>query len=101
MSLKRKYIKQAYIEEAYCDKCGSILQPTGMALMSYPVQYPYQCSNPECDFTQTFIGDDKPGTLKFEYIEEPPEIYLYRGDPKDIGAALKEMSDRLKENDNV
>ena len=56
--------------------------------MSYPVQYPYQCSNPNCDFTQTFVGDDKPGTLKFEYIDEPPEIYYYRGDPKDIGAAL-------------
>ena len=73
MSLKKKYIKQAYIEEAYCDKCGSILQPTGIALMSYPVQYPYQCSNPACDFTQTFYGDARPGPLKFDYEEDLKE----------------------------
>ena len=73
MSLKKKYIKQAYIEEAYCDKCGSILQPTGIALMSYPVQYPYQCTNPDCDFTQTINGDDRPGTLKYDYEEDLKE----------------------------
>lgn len=68
--LRRKYIKRMYIEEVYCDKCGSPMQPTGMVLMSWPEQFPYACTNPDCDGTATFFGSDRPGGLKFEFEEE-------------------------------
>lgn len=68
--LKRRYIKRMYIEEAICDKCGSKMEPTGMVLMSYPAQYPYECSNPACNGSETFRGEERPGELKFEFEDE-------------------------------
>jgi hypothetical protein len=46
--LKKRYIKRMYINEAICDKCGSRMDHTGIVLTSWPAQYPYICSNPEC-----------------------------------------------------
>lgn len=52
-------------EDLYCDKCGTKMISTGIALMSNPTQYPYTC--PECHwdirvFEQfpkiTYINDD-------------------------------------------
>lgn len=71
--IKRKYIKRFYIEEAYCDKCGSIMEPTGMVLTSYPAQYPYKCSNKNCTECKTFIGDERPGCIKYEFYEDEEE----------------------------
>ena len=68
--IKKRYIKRAYIEEAYCDKCGSLLKPTGMFLTTYPCQYPYYCTNEECDYRTAFIGDDCPGVVKYEFEDE-------------------------------
>ncbi len=68
--LKKKYIKRAYIQEAYCDKCGAIMRHTGLVLTSYPAQYPYECSNPECDGQATFLEGERPGRLIYEYEEE-------------------------------
>ena len=68
--LKKKYIKRAYVEEAYCDKCGAIMRHTGVVLTSYPAQYPYECSNPECDGRITFWEGERPGRLIYEYEEE-------------------------------
>lgn len=68
--LKRKYVKRAYIEEAYCDKCGAIMRHTGMVLTSYPCQYPFECTNPECDGRTTFWEGEVPGVLKYEFEEE-------------------------------
>lgn len=68
MKIKR-YVKRLYVEEAYCDKCGSLMEFSGMTLTSYPAQYPYHCTNAECDGVETFVGDEKPGMLKFEYEE--------------------------------
>lgn len=68
--LKKRYIKRAYIEEAYCDKCGSKMEHTGVVLCSYPAQYPYNCTNKECDGHTTFWGDNRPGILKYEFEEE-------------------------------
>ena len=68
--LKRKYIKRMYIEVAYCDKCGAKLRSTGMCLSSYPAQYPYECSNPNCDGRATFIEGETPGRLRYEFEEE-------------------------------
>jgi hypothetical protein len=65
----KKYVKRLYVEEAYCDKCGSLMEFSGMTLTSYPAQYPYHCTNAKCDGVETFMGDEKPGTLKFEYEE--------------------------------
>ncbi len=68
--LRKKYIKRMYIEEVYCDKCGSLMRPTGAVLMSWPEQYPYHCTNPECDGEEYFTGDTSPGRIKFEFEEE-------------------------------
>ena len=56
--IKRKYIKKLYIEEAYCDKCGSKLVPDTYILMSNPPQYPYICS--KCDERYIFKENEKP-----------------------------------------
>lgn len=66
--LKKRYIKRIYIEEAICDKCGSLLEPTGAVLMSYPEQYPYRC--PECGQTEYYFGGERPGIIKYEFEEE-------------------------------
>lgn len=66
--IKRKYIKRAYIEEAYCDKCNTVMEFTGVVLTSYPQQYPYHC--PKCKQIQTFMGDTRPGIIKYEFYEE-------------------------------
>ena len=68
--LKKRYIKQAYIEEAYCDKCGAIMCHTGIVLTSYPCQYPFKCTNPDCDGHTTFYKDEVPGVLRYEFEEE-------------------------------
>lgn len=68
--LKRRYVKRAYIEEVYCDQCGAPMRHTGMVLTSYPAQYPFECSNPECDGRTTFWENEVPGRLRYEFEEE-------------------------------
>ena len=68
--LKKKYVKRIYIEEAICDKCGSRMDHTGIVLTSYPAQYPYNCTNPNCDGHKTFWGENRPGILKYEFEDE-------------------------------
>lgn len=68
--IKRKYVKRMYIEEAYCDKCGALMRHTGVVLTSYPAQYPYNCTNPDCDGHAIFRGDNKPGSIKYEFEDE-------------------------------
>lgn len=68
--LKRRYIKCAYIEIPYCDKCGALMRHTGIVLTSYPAQYPYACTNPNCDGHATFWDNERPGVLKYEFEEE-------------------------------
>ena len=72
--LKKKYVVRQYIEEAYCDKCGAPMRHTGMVLTSYPAQYPFECTNPNCDGWQTFWEDDVPGVLKYEFEEEESNV---------------------------
>ena len=67
---RRKYIKNIYIEEAVCDKCGAEMHHTGIVLTSYPAQYPYECSNPDCDGRVVFMEDERPGRLMYEFEEE-------------------------------
>lgn len=68
--LKKRYIKRMYIEEAICDKCGSKMEPAGIVLMSYPAQYPYECSNPACNGSETFRDGKRPGELRYEFEDE-------------------------------
>lgn len=68
--IKKRYIKRIYIEEAICDKCGATMESTGYVLSTYPAQYPYICTNPDCDFTTKFFGSDCPGQLKYEFEDE-------------------------------
>lgn len=72
--LKRRYIKRAYIEIPYCDKCGAEMRHTGMVLTSYPAQYPYACTNPDCDGYTTFWDNERPGVLKYEFEEEEEDV---------------------------
>ena len=45
--LKKKYVKRAYI-----------------VLTSYPAQYPFECTNKDCDGRQTFREEEVPGVLR-------------------------------------
>ena len=74
--IKRKYIKRMYIEEAYCDKCGTELVPCDYILMSSPPQFPYKCS--KCDKRYTFEEKDKPHTLRYEFEEEEKSTNKYK-----------------------
>lgn len=48
--IKSKEVK-VYQDKLYCDKCGTEMEFTGMALTSYPMQYPHMC--PKCDYRET------------------------------------------------
>jgi len=72
--LKRRYIKRAYIEIPYCEKCGAEMRHTGMVLTSYPAQYVYACTNPDCDGHTTFWDNERPGVLKYEFEEEEKDV---------------------------
>ena len=66
--LKKKYIKRLYIEEAVCDKCGSVMESTGAVLMSYPERYPYVC--PKCGWREDYRGYERPGPIRYELEDE-------------------------------
>ena len=70
--IKKRYIKRIYIEELYCDKCGSKMESTGVGvcLATYPAQYPYQCSNKLCNKVITLQENELPGKLKYEFEDE-------------------------------
>ena len=50
------------------------MRHTGMVLTSYPAQYPFECSNPECDGRTTFWENEVPGVLKYEFEEEEEDV---------------------------
>lgn len=68
--LCKKYVKKAYILEAFCDKCGSKMESAGMVYSTYPEQYPYRCTNKDCDGHATFWAHEVPGKLHYEFEEE-------------------------------
>lgn len=72
--LKKKYVKRMYIEIPYCDKCGAEMRHTGVVLTSYPAQYPYACTNPDCDGHAIFWHNERPGVLKYEFEEEEENV---------------------------
>lgn len=44
-----------------CPRCNEgFLRHTGIVLTSYPVQYPHECNNPDCDYAETFRGISYP-----------------------------------------
>lgn len=69
---KKKYIKRAYLEEIMCDLCGAVMRHNGIVLTSYPAQYPYECSNPDCNGYTTLFEDELP-RIKYEFEEEEEE----------------------------
>ena len=68
--LKKRKVKAIYLKEAICDKCGSPMESTGMVLSIWPEQYPYKCTNEDCDGHEIFWGYDRPGQLEYEFEEE-------------------------------
>ena len=72
--LKRKYIKRAYVEVPYCDKCGAEMRYTGIVLDTYPQQYPYTCSNENCDGHATFFSTELPNQIKYEFEEDEEDV---------------------------
>ena len=66
----KRYVKKAYILEAICDKCGSKMESTGMVYSTYPEQYPYRCTNENCDGHATFFAHECPGKLLYEFEDE-------------------------------
>ena len=72
--IKKRYVKKIYIEEAYCDKCGSIMKPTGVVYSTFPEQYPYKCTNTNCDGHACFFSYECPGKLKYEFEDESENL---------------------------
>ena len=72
--IKRRYMKNVFIEEAYCDKCGAMMLPGGVALDSFPPLYPFKCTNPLCNATATFTEENLPGQLKWEFEDEVVDV---------------------------
>lgn len=60
--IKSKEVK-VYQDKLYCDECGEEMEFTGMALATYPMQYPHNC--PKCDNRTTML-DIYP---KIRYVE--------------------------------
>jgi hypothetical protein len=52
------------------------MRHTGMVLTSYPCQYSFKCTNPECDerTTITFYEDKVPGVLRYEFEEDEENV---------------------------
>ena len=72
--IKKRKIIGAYKTEAFCDKCGAPLRPTGVCLTSFPAQYPYRCTNEECDGGQAFWEHELPGSIIYEFADEYEEV---------------------------
>ena len=67
--IKKRYVRRAYIESLFCDKCGSLMTPSGYMLAVFPPKWPYKCTNENCNFTcegNEFYG----GEMKYEFEEE-------------------------------
>ena len=41
---------EVFQQRLYCDKCGTEMEFTGMALPTYPMQYPHKC--PKCGYSE-------------------------------------------------
>ena len=53
-----------------CPKCGNgYLRPTGIVCSMNPPKRPHKCSNPDCDYAETIIGNAYP-YIEFEPIED-------------------------------
>lgn len=70
----KKYIKRAYILEARCDKCGSVMVSTGVVYCTDPEQYPFHCSNINCDGCATFWAHEVPGKIHYEFEEDTEDV---------------------------
>ena len=46
------------------------MESTGIVLSTWPEQYPYKCTNEDCDGHETFQSYDRPGQLEYEFEEE-------------------------------
>ena len=72
--LRKRKVKAIYMIEAYCDKCGSPMKSTGMVYATYPEQYPYVCTNKDCDGHEVFWADKRPGKLEYEFEEGEEDV---------------------------
>lgn len=72
--LRKRKIKAIYQLEAYCNKCGSPMVSTGMVYSTFPEQYPYACTNKECDGRETFLAHERPGKFEYEFEEDDENV---------------------------
>ena len=70
----KRYVKKAYMLEAFCDKCGSRMVSTGMVYSTYPEQYPYRCTNKDCDGHAVFWAHEVPGKIQYEFEEVAEDV---------------------------
>ena len=71
----RKEVKQVQVDYQ-CPKCKKgYLRPTGMALTTYPPQFPHKCNN--CDYMETFRDKQYP---YIDYEEIDNKKVKYRDD---------------------
>ena len=63
VNIKSKEVK-VYRDSLYCEECGEEMKFTGMALASYPLQYPHVC--PKCQ--KRVIMTEIYPTIRYEEI---------------------------------
>lgn len=68
--LKKKYVTRAYVEQAYCDKCGTIMRHTGVVYSTCPPLYPFKCVNDFCDGEASYYEYEVPGVIRYEFEGE-------------------------------
>ena len=61
---KRRYIKRAYIEEIYCDKCGSKMAASSNIM--YPITYTFVCTNQDC-CEKTLVPEYELPIVRYEF----------------------------------
>ena len=72
--LRKRKVKAIYVKEAICNKCGSSMESTGMVFSTWPEQYPYKCTNENCDGYETFWGHNRPGQFEYEFEEDDENV---------------------------
>jgi hypothetical protein len=59
-----------------CPKCGiGYLRPTGIICSANPPMHPHKCSNPDCDYAETIVGNTYP-YVGYESIDYKHKLLL-------------------------
>lgn len=76
--IKRRYVKEIYVDEAICDKCGSLMEKDYHLTKHLPTiegKVYFICTNKDCLWTTVFPTDNLPGRPVYIFDTEK-EIFI-------------------------